>query len=87
MGITEIFSDNANLRGLLETGEQLKVSNVVHKAFIEIDEEGSEAGGATGLDAVMLSLPPSIRVDHAFMFFIRETVTNTIIFSGRIEKF
>lgn len=46
--MTEIFSDNANLRGLLETGEKLKVSDVVHKAFIEIDEWGSEAAGATG---------------------------------------
>lgn len=48
LGMSEIFSDNANLRGLLETGEQLKVSDVVHKTFIEVDERGSEAAAATG---------------------------------------
>lgn len=48
MGITEIFSDSANLRGLLDSGEQLKVSDVVHKAFIEVTEKGTEAGGSTG---------------------------------------
>lgn len=46
--MTEIFSDNANLSGLLETGERLKVSDVIHKAFIEVNEKGSEAAGATG---------------------------------------
>lgn len=40
-----------------------------------------------GLEVVMLSLPPIFKADHPFMFFIRETETNTIIFSGRIEKF
>lgn len=48
MGITEIFSDSANLRGILDSGEQLRVSDVVHKAVIEIDEKGSEAAAATG---------------------------------------
>lgn len=40
--MTEIFSDNANLKGLLEADEQLKISNVVHKALLEVDEKGSE---------------------------------------------
>lgn len=48
MGITEIFSDGSNLRGLFDSGEQLKVSDVVHKAFIEVSEKGTEAGASTG---------------------------------------
>lgn len=48
MGLTEIFSDSANLRGLLDSGEQLKVSDVVHKAVIEINEKGSESAAGTG---------------------------------------
>ena len=48
MGITEVFSDAANLRGMLDADEPLKVSDVVHKAVIEIDETGSEAAAATG---------------------------------------
>lgn len=44
----EIFTENANLKGLLNTTEPIAVSDVVHKAFIEINEEGSEAAAATG---------------------------------------
>ena len=47
--MTEIFTDNANLRGLLESGQQLKISDVVHKTFIAVDENGTEAAAATGL--------------------------------------
>lgn len=47
--MTEIFSDNADLGDLLESNEELYVSNVVHKAFLKIDEKGSEAAAATGL--------------------------------------
>lgn len=43
-----MFSDAANLGGVLDSSNQLKVSDVVHKAVIEIDEKGSEAAGATG---------------------------------------
>lgn len=51
MGITEIFEPGkANFSGLLETQEQLAVSEAIHKAFIEINEEGTEAAAATGND-------------------------------------
>lgn len=43
-----MFSDRANLRGVLATGEPLKVSDVVHKAVIEFDEMGSEATAGSG---------------------------------------
>lgn len=43
MGISEIFTENADLGGLLESGERLPVSDVVHRTFFEIDEEGAEA--------------------------------------------
>lgn len=42
--MTEIFSNNANLGGLLESNEPLEVSDVIHKAFLEVTEKGTEAG-------------------------------------------
>lgn len=49
MGIRDVFSSNADLTELLQTHEQLMVSDVVHKAFIEVNEFGSEAAAATGI--------------------------------------
>lgn len=48
MDITEMFGENADFSELLESREPLYVSSAVHKAFITVDEEGSEAAAATG---------------------------------------
>lgn len=48
MGMPEMFTAQANLSGLLDPTEDLYVSNVVHKAFIEVNEEGSEAAATAG---------------------------------------
>lgn len=48
MGMTEMFTPKADLGLLLEGNEPLYVSDVVHKAFIEVNEEGSEAAASTG---------------------------------------
>lgn len=42
MGMSEMFSEKAELGGLLASGENVVVSDVIHKAFIEVDEEGTE---------------------------------------------
>lgn len=48
MGMLEMFSDNANFGALLQDSKGVKVSKVIHKAFIEINELGTEAAAATG---------------------------------------
>lgn len=48
MGLTEMFDISADLGGIFDPEKQLKVSEVVHNAVIEIDEEGSEATSSTG---------------------------------------
>lgn len=67
----------------------MKISEVVHKAFVEVNEEGTEAAAATGVvDMVLRAVKPSepkvFRADHPFLFFIRDTDTNIVLFAGRV---
>lgn len=48
LGMNEMFTDNSKLNGILEEGEPLRISDTIHKAFIEVNEGGSESGAATG---------------------------------------
>lgn len=48
LGIVDVFNENADLSGLVETHENVRVSKIVHKAFFTIDEDGTERGAGTG---------------------------------------
>lgn len=79
-----MFTDNAEFGKLLQSNEGLKVSDVVHKAFIEVNEEGAEAAGSTGFyGAVQLSLPviKNFKCDHPFLFVLKNK--SQIFFMGR----
>jgi serpin B len=87
LGAEPAFSDDANFSGIGE--ERLKISEVVHKAFVEVDEEGTEAAAATGVItarcAGMLPTQPKVfNADHPFLFFIWDRNTNAVLFSGRV---
>ncbi len=79
----------ADFSGMLDPDvEALWLARVVHKAFVRVDEQGTEAAAATGAVMVGESAPAEPREFHAergFLFFIRDRLTGTILFQGRME--
>ncbi|XP_041773794.1 serine protease inhibitor 42Dd-like isoform X3 [Anopheles merus] len=86
LGMERMFSDSAEFPDLLEQNEPLKVSKVVHKAFIEVNEEGTEAAAATGMIMMMRCMPmhPYFTVDHPFLYVLRHQ--QMVYFVGRVAK-
>ncbi|HLP74289.1 MAG TPA: serpin family protein [Bacteroidales bacterium] len=67
---------------------ELYINKVLHQAFVETNEEGTEAAAATVVEIglTMAPAPPMVlKLDHPFMYVIRETSTNSIIFMGRVS--
>ncbi len=60
------------------------LATVRHKAFVEVNEEGTEAAAATGVGVGVTSMPPSFTADHPFLFLIRDKVTGSLLFLGRV---
>lgn len=86
MGMKIAFSDNADFTNISDMG--LKISFVLHQAFIETNEEGTEAAAATvaGIQTTAMPTEPYIlNIDHPFLYIIRETSTNSILFMGRVD--
>jgi serpin B len=86
LGMPGAFSSRADFAGM--TGNKdLFISDVVHKAFVSVDEEGTEAAAAT---AVVMKLsavaeePVLVNVDHPFVFLIRDIETGAVLFVGRV---
>jgi serine protease inhibitor len=65
----------------------LYVSSALHKAFIDVNEEGTEAAAATafGLQALAVVRPQAFNVDHPFLFLIRDRATGSLLFLGRMQ--
>src|SRR5213595_2650061 len=62
----------------------LCISDVRHKTFVDVNEEGTEAAAATSVEIGVTSLPASVQVDRPFVFAIRERLSGTILFLGRV---
>ena len=85
VGLTDLFdSENADLSGF--TGVRgLNIDAATHKAFVEVNEEGSEAAAATALVDLRMARPlaPSRFIaDHPFLFFIYDNLSESILFMG-----
>ncbi|KAM9408384.1 antithrombin-III [Pholidichthys leucotaenia] len=91
MGLTELFSaEKASLPGMLiDDSDGLFISDAYHKAFLEVNEEGSEAGAATAVVAMGRSINlnrETFLANRPFLLLIRESTINTLLFIGRVAK-
>jgi len=85
MGMADMFGDRADLSGISE-GQKLAVSEVVHKATLDVDEAGATAAAATGIGITLLSFRhvPVLKFNRPFMVVITERDTENILFMGKI---
>ncbi|MBN2703021.1 MAG: outer membrane lipoprotein-sorting protein [Pontiellaceae bacterium] len=84
MGMNDAFSDKADFSGMTGAPNDLYIGEVLHKAFIEVNEEGTEAAAATAVVMKLRGIPQQFIVDRPFLFCIRENTTGTILFIGRV---
>jgi serpin B len=89
MGMPTAFGTFADFSGIAD--DPLMISQVRHKAFIELDEEGTEAAAATSIEVVATSAwieppPISFNADHPFHFLIRDNLTGSTLFMGRVAR-
>ncbi|KAL8169000.1 UNVERIFIED_CONTAM: hypothetical protein K2H54_031131 [Gekko kuhli] len=83
MGVTEVFTDQADLSGFTEQ-HKLKISKVVHKAYLNIHENGTEAAATTVIEMVPTSLPPVVSFNRPFLVMVVHHPTDSILFAGRV---
>ena len=88
MGILSSFDPlEADFSGI-DGKKDLVISDVIHQAFVDVNEEGTEAAAATAVVIGIISIPPPtpiFRADHPFIFIIQERENNTILFIGRVS--
>jgi len=89
MGMPTAFSPSADLSGMDGT-RNLYIGDVIHQAFVDVNEEGTEAAAATAVVIQRAMAPvgppvPVFRADHPFIFLIQDDETGLILFIGRVE--
>ena len=91
-GMPLAFSDQADFSGMTG-GKDLFISLVIHKAFVDVDEKGTEAAAATAVIMAPTAAPPQekeppavFRADHPFLFLIRDERSGSILFIGRVTN-
>lgn len=90
LGMTDAFGGGADFTGMHSSMERLYIAFVLHKAFVDVNEEGTEAAAATAVgvkrEPARIETPKVFQADRPFLFVIRHTPTNTVLFAGRFEK-
>ncbi|XP_037661948.1 serpin B11 [Choloepus didactylus] len=88
LGMTDIFNHiKADLSGI-SPAKRLYLSKVIHKSYVDVNEEGTEAAAAAGESIGLKRLPirAQFMANHPFLFFIRHIDTNTILFYGKLAS-
>jgi len=91
MGMPLPFTDEADFSGM-STQDELKINKVIHKAFVEVSEKGTEAAAATAVIMTTKSAMPGkdetiyFTADHPFIFMIRDNASGQILFVGTLNK-
>jgi len=86
MGMPVAFSNSADFSGMDGT-RSLYIGDVIHKAFVSVDENGTEAAAAIAVIMVgsaPMDPPPNFNIDRPFIFLIRDIETGSILFVGRV---
>jgi len=91
MGMKRAFHAQADFSGI-SSGEGLHISAVIHKAYLDVNEQGTEAAAATGVMMKIMAarrplVPiPVFRADRPFLFAIRDTTNGSVLFMGRLTN-
>ncbi|XP_014399971.1 PREDICTED: leukocyte elastase inhibitor-like [Myotis brandtii] len=88
LGIEDLFNSKADLSGM-SRARDLFISKIIHKCFVEVNEEGTEAAAATAVISGGCALMPETEnfvADHPFIFFIRHNPSTNILFLGRLSS-
>jgi serpin B len=88
MGMPSAFGPQADFSGM-SARRDLFISAVIHQAMVDVNEQGTEAAAATGVAikslAIVRNFNPVFRVDHPFLFLLRENQTGSVLFMGRVK--
>ena len=90
LGMVDAFTENADFSGM-EPKKELFITDAIHKAFIDVDEVGTEAAASTAVSVGVTSMPPpkvvpEFRADHPFFYIIKDNKAEGILFMGRLTR-
>ena len=93
LGMRRAFQPGvADFSGITDRPDELCIGDVVHKAFVDVNEEGTEAAAATGVVISVMAArvdnpkPVVFRADHPFVFVIRDNRSGNLLFLGRVSN-
>jgi serpin B len=90
LGMDAAFDPQKANFSAMDGSHDLSISSVVHKAYVNVDEEGTEAAAATGVIVGVTSMPMQeiveLNLDHPFVFFIMDNLNGAVLFMGRVAN-